>query len=83
VKILAIQALRGPNFWSNDVPKLIQSRLDLSEQNKLKEQVWENFLVQNSLLVDWIFQLRTQSDNDTLQACFFGFSTSKKGRGRS
>jgi UDP-N-acetylmuramyl tripeptide synthase len=78
VKILAIQALRGPNFWSNDVPKLIQSRLDLSEQNKLKEQVWENFLVQNSLLVDWIFQLRTQSDNTLSKLAFLALALQKR-----
>jgi cyanophycin synthetase len=35
MKILSIQALRGPNYWSVSRPKLIQMRLDLEEMEEL------------------------------------------------
>ena len=35
MKILSIQALRGPNIWSVSRKKLIQMRLDLEEMEQL------------------------------------------------
>ena len=35
MKILSIQALRGPNIWSGSRKKLIQMRLDLEEMEQL------------------------------------------------
>lgn len=78
MKILAIQALRGPNFWSNDVPKLIQARLDLSKQNNLDDEVWDDFLFQNSLLVDWVFLLRKQLDNELCKIAFLALALQKR-----
>ncbi len=37
MKALAIQALRGSNFWSNEYPLLIQVRLEVENTNPMME----------------------------------------------
>lgn len=42
MKILSIQALRGPNYWSADFPKLIQLRIEMGVDITLDEIQWKS-----------------------------------------
>jgi len=80
VKILAIQALRGPNFWSFRVPKLIQVRLDLSEHFTFDTKVWESFCKQHNLFLEWQsnFDLAAASNQKLQQIAFLTLALQKK-----
>ena len=43
MKILKVQALRGPNIWSVQRKKLIQMRLDLEEMEEFPTNKIEGF----------------------------------------
>ena len=43
MRILKIQALRGPNIWSINRKKLIQMRIDLEELEQLQTNKIEGF----------------------------------------
>ena len=44
MKILSIQALRGPNYWSTDFPKLIQLRIDMGVDITLDQAQWKKII---------------------------------------
>ncbi len=58
MKILKIQALRGPNIWSVQRKKLIQMRLDLEELEDLPTNKIEGFRERIEALMPSLFEHR-------------------------
>ncbi len=48
MKILSIQALRGPNYWSSEIPKVIQLRIDMGEDMRIQDSQWKTL----SIIID-------------------------------
>jgi UDP-N-acetylmuramyl tripeptide synthase len=63
VKILSIQALRGPNYWSHSNPKLIQVRLELNEPYNFQEEALNNFKAQIKQNLPEQFQIQKTDEN--------------------
>lgn len=62
MKILKIQALRGPNIWSIRRKKLIQVRLDLEEMEKLPSNKIEGFSERLEKMLPSLFEHRCSYD---------------------
>lgn len=58
MKILKIQALRGPNIWSVKRPYLIQMRLDLEEMENYPTHKIEGFRERIELLIPSLYEHR-------------------------
>lgn len=89
MKTLAIQALRGPNFWSHNVPKLIQLRVELDTEDfisnesiiLLKASLPLSFQLNNSLtseqqIIDFAACVALALQNNA--GCIVSYSDSKK-----
>ncbi len=63
MKILSIQALRGPNYWSHSNPKLIQVRLELNEPYNFQEEALNNFKAQIKQNLPEQFQIQKTDEN--------------------
>jgi UDP-N-acetylmuramyl tripeptide synthase len=63
VKILSIQALRGPNYWSHTNPKLIQVRLELNEPYNFQEESLYNFEAQIKQNLPEQFKIQKTDEN--------------------
>ncbi len=63
MKILSIQALRGPNYWSHTNPKLIQVRLELNEPYNFQEEAQNNFEAQIKQNLPEQFQIQKTDEN--------------------
>lgn len=62
MKILKIQALRGPNIWSIRRKKLIQVRLDLEEMEKFPSNKLDGFSERLEKMIPSLFEHRCSYD---------------------
>ena len=62
MKILKIQALRGPNIWSIQRKKLIQMRLDLEEMEEYPTDKIEGFADRIEALLPTLYEHRCSED---------------------